>query len=232
MAVSGKSIPWVGSQNPGILGNFTFIGSDGNVRRLSVPLPAVTRVRIPLGSQARPETQGFPVFCVNGHDLRSTLSQQLLFMLSGNQRQHAALIWCPVHVELSHNSQQKTPRNHNGCGAFCCPVTLSVPAGSVLGMEDLVVETTLCGHPMSFVRDGRRWHVDPKVGWQRWYERTRWWETETRMPKEGGRRIDVLVWRVQARLGHNPRNQLVTFELVLGQDRETWTERSMNTIAA
>ena len=112
---------------------------------------------------------------------------------------------------------------------------MSVPARNVLAMEQIEVTTTQVWdeqRPVSFVRDGHTWYVDPKVEWFRWYERVRWWETETRMPPGGGRRTDVVVWKVQARLGHNPRNQLVTFELVLGQDRETWTERSMCTVAA
>lgn len=86
------------------------------------------------------------------------------------------------------------------------------------------------GVPVSFVRDGRTWHVSED--YQSWYERVAWWETATRAHKGSGLRIDVMVWMVQARIGHNPKSPLVTFELVLGQDRETWTERSMNAVAA
>lgn len=91
-------------------------------------------------------------------------------------------------------------------------------------MDDLVVET-VDGVPVSFVRDGGTWHVAvrPVV----WFERTSWWETERRMPPGECVRIDVMVWQVQARIGHNPKSDLVTFELVLGTDRETWTCRSM-----
>ncbi len=74
------------------------------------------------------------------------------------------------------------------------------------------------------------WHVGAEP--LRWYERVAWWETATRAPKGGGLRIDVEVWRVQARIGRNERSPLVTFELVLGQDRETWTCRSMSAVAA
>lgn len=65
----------------------------------------------------------------------------------------------------------------------------------------------------------------------RWYERVSWWETERRMPPGGCVRIDVVVWQVQARIGHNPKSDLVTFELVLGTDRETWTVRSKVAVA-
>lgn len=90
-------------------------------------------------------------------------------------------------------------------------------------MDDLSVET-VDGVPVSFVRNGTTWHVAirPVV----WFERTSWWETERRMPPGVGR-IDVMVCQVQARIGHNPRSDLVTFELVLGTDRQTWTCRSM-----
>lgn len=96
-------------------------------------------------------------------------------------------------------------------------------------MENLEVET-VAGTPVSFVRDGRTWRVGaPPV---RWYERTDWWRTARRMPKGGTNKLDVEVWQVQARIGHNPRTPLVTFELVLGQDRATWTVRSMEAVAA
>lgn len=84
------------------------------------------------------------------------------------------------------------------------------------------------GVPVSFVRDGCTWHVAvrPVV----WFERTSWWETERRMPPNAGVWIDVMVCQVQARLGRNPKSDLVTFELVLGTDRRTWTCRSMVTV--
>lgn len=91
-------------------------------------------------------------------------------------------------------------------------------------MEPISVET-VSGVPVSFVRNGSTWHVGTEP--LRWFERVSWWETETRMPKGESVRIDVVVWQVQARIGHNPRSELVTFELVLGTDRETWTVRSM-----
>lgn len=89
------------------------------------------------------------------------------------------------------------------------------------------VEVTMCeSGPLSFVRDGRTWHVGVKpVGW---FERVDWWKTARRIP----RLVDVQVWQVQARIGRNPLSPLVTFELVLGQDRETWTCRSMMAVAA
>ena len=107
--------------------------------------------------------------------------------------------------------------------------SLSGPARIVLVMESVeVVKAT--GAPVSFVRDGRTWHVGAVP--IRWFERVAWWETAQRAPKDGMLRIDVEVWMVQARIGRNPRTPLVTFELVLGQDRTAWTIRTMNAVAA
>lgn len=44
--------------------------------------------------------------------------------------------------------------------------------------------------------------------------------------------IDTKFWQVQARIEHNLRTPLVTFELVRSQDRETWSIRSMEANAA
>lgn len=79
---------------------------------------------------------------------------------------------------------------------------------------------------MSFVRDGRTWHVGVKL--VSWFERVDCWKTARRIP----RLVDVEVWQILARIGHNPRSPLVTFELVLGQDRETRTCGSMCAVAA
>ncbi|QOD05699.1 hypothetical protein [Pseudarthrobacter sp. BIM B-2242] len=54
------------------------------------------------------------------------------------------------------------------------------------------------GAPVSFVLDGRTWLVAPDA--VRWFERRSWWETDLRMPAlGGGARIDVEIWRLQAR---------------------------------
>ncbi len=86
------------------------------------------------------------------------------------------------------------------------------------------------GVPTSFVRGGRTWWVVPDP--VRWFERLPWWQTARRAERDGPLKIDVEVWLVQARIGHNPRTPLVTFELVLGQDRAAWTIRAMNAVAA
>lgn len=96
-------------------------------------------------------------------------------------------------------------------------------------MESIEV-AMVAGQPVSFVRDGRTWHVGAES--VRWYERQPWWSTAARAPKGGSLRIDVVVWQVQARIGRNPRTPLVTFELILGQDRSTWEVRSMDAVAA
>ena len=103
-----------------------------------------------------------------------------------------------------------------------------MPARSVLGVENLEV-TLAAGRPIAFVRDGRTWHVgaDPV----RWFERLPWWQTSQRMERGTGR-VDVEVWRVQARIGRNPRSPLVTFEFVRGPDQVSWTMRSMEAVAA
>lgn len=103
-----------------------------------------------------------------------------------------------------------------------------MPARSVLGVENLEVNLS-AGAPIAFVRDGRTWHVgtDPV----RWYERLPWWQTSQRMERGTGR-VDIEVWQVQARIGRNPRTPLVTFELVRGQDRVSWSCRSMDAVAA
>lgn len=76
------------------------------------------------------------------------------------------------------------------------------------------------GTPASFVLDGRTWLVAPEA--VRWFERRAWWQTDQRMgrPGTGARRIDVEVWRLQARLGSNPDSELVTFEIVATPDGE------------
>lgn len=96
-------------------------------------------------------------------------------------------------------------------------------------MKNVEVELR-AGAPVSFIRADRTWHVGTEP--VRWYERQPWWETARRAPKGGDLRIDVEVWQVQARIGRNPRTPLVTFELVLGQDRASWTVRSMAAVAA
>ena len=107
---------------------------------------------------------------------------------------------------------------------------MSAVARSVVAMDCIEVSATAAGVPVSFVRDGRTWHVGAEP--VRWFERVDWWNTTKRMPRGQMARVDVEVWQVQARIGHNARSPLVTFELVLGQDRETWSIRSMETVAA
>ena len=97
-------------------------------------------------------------------------------------------------------------------------------------MGNVDVSTTQAGVPISFVRQGHTWRV--VIEPLRWYERVPWWETTQRMPRGQHSRIDVEVWQVQARIGHNSRTPLVTFELMRGQDRTTWSLRSMEAIAA
>lgn len=108
--------------------------------------------------------------------------------------------------------------------------SMSVAARSVVDMEEIAVTTTPAAEPLSFVRDGRTWPVGPAP--VRWFGRVSWWDRAQRMPLGQHARIDNEVCRVQARIGTNPRTPLVTFELVRGQDRETWSIRSKDAIAA
>lgn len=95
---------------------------------------------------------------------------------------------------------------------------------------EIVEVSAANGVPVSFVREGRTWLVGAVP--VRWFERVDWWKTAQRLARDQKYHMDIEVWQVQARIGRNPRSPLVTFELVHGQDRETWSIRSMETIAA
>ena len=88
--------------------------------------------------------------------------------------------------------------------------------------EEVLVETTADGAPVLVHRQGRVWRVGAEP--LRWFERTSWWNHAQRMPKGRGR-VDVQVWRVQARLGHNRRSELVTMDLERDHDGGVWRMR-------
>ncbi|MBP2414154.1 hypothetical protein JOF48_002953 [Arthrobacter stackebrandtii] len=88
--------------------------------------------------------------------------------------------------------------------------------------EEVLVETTDEGVPVRVHRNGRLWTVGAEP--MRWYERTPWWEYMQRMPKGQGR-VDVQVWRVQARLGQNMRSDLVTMDLECELEGGRWRMR-------
>ncbi len=90
-------------------------------------------------------------------------------------------------------------------------------------MEHVVVRTTAAGLPLAVRRSGREWLVGAEP--LRWFERLNWWEEQNRMPKGLGR-VDVEVWRVQARLGRNVRSELTTMELLNDQQGGGWRLRS------
>ena len=83
------------------------------------------------------------------------------------------------------------------------------------------MQTSASGLPVSFEHNGRtsRVAVEPV----RWFERIDWWKVFKHYPRESPPRIDLEVWRVQARLG--TRGELVTFDLVRDQDRVPWLRR-------
>lgn len=94
-------------------------------------------------------------------------------------------------------------------------------------MEHVTVRTAVDGKPLSVTRAGREWWVaaDPV----HWFERTAWWEDQLRMERGHGY-IDVEVWRVQARVGRNPRTPLTTFEIVHDPNSGAWAIRSESTV--
>lgn len=85
------------------------------------------------------------------------------------------------------------------------------------------VQTTISGVPGSFILDGVTWLVAAEP--VRWFERVSWWETERRMSvRDGGARIDVEVWQLQARPAKATAGPLTTFELI--RDGAGWRVRS------
>jgi hypothetical protein len=91
-------------------------------------------------------------------------------------------------------------------------------------MEHVTVRTTTTGKPFAIDRGGREWIVGAEP--IRWYERVNWWETERRMPIGGGLAAQVEVWRVQARIGRNPRTPLRTMELTRDLTGAGWKLRA------
>jgi hypothetical protein len=78
-------------------------------------------------------------------------------------------------------------------------------------MEHVLVKTAADGQPAAVIRGGREWTVGAEP--VRWFERVSWWEAERRMPL-GLSRVDVEVWRLQARLGRNTDSALTTMEIL------------------
>ncbi len=74
-----------------------------------------------------------------------------------------------------------------------------------------MVKTCPDGRPVAVVHSGREWTVGAEP--VRWFERVSWWEAERRMPR-GLSRVDVEVWQIQVRLGHNLGSALTTMELI------------------
>lgn len=95
--------------------------------------------------------------------------------------------------------------------------------------DEVLVQTTPEGIPTAVHCNGRVWTVGAEP--LRWYERTSWWNHVQRMPKGQGR-VDVQVWRVQARLGHNLRSELVTMDLERDQPGGRWRLRTPVHVAA
>lgn len=110
---------------------------------------------------------------------------------------------------------------------------MSDPAGSVHAMNfslaEVDVQTNTDGVPLTVHRNGREWIVGAEP--LRWYERRQWWKQAQRMPKGHGR-VDVQVWRIQARLGRNMRSDLVTMELECDATEGRWLMREPLSVAS
>ncbi|WP_243399808.1 hypothetical protein [Arthrobacter glacialis] len=89
-------------------------------------------------------------------------------------------------------------------------------------LEHVEVRTSSAGVPVVVRRNGHEWVIGAEP--VRWFERTQWWKYSLRMPKGQGR-VDVQVWQVQARLGRNPRSDLVTMELERESGDGAWWVR-------
>jgi hypothetical protein len=95
-------------------------------------------------------------------------------------------------------------------------------------MENLTVSLSPGGVPIAFTVAGDSWRVTEEP--VRWYERTAWWETESRMPREHGR-IDVEVWQLQANNDvAGSATSSVTFVLVRNQNTGEWHLRSIQEV--
>lgn len=81
---------------------------------------------------------------------------------------------------------------------------------------------TAAGEPWKVKRAGRVWQV--AVEPTRHFERVLWWrDTAFSVRKGQADRIDYVVWRVQVRLGANPRSDLLTWDLMERPQHSTWS---------
>ena len=92
--------------------------------------------------------------------------------------------------------------------------------------EFVDVRFTAAGVPWKIRRGGRVWQV--VVEPSRHFERVNWWEDHSFKIKKGAADpIDFAVWRVQVRLGANPRSDLLTWDLVEHPRDGSWTVRDV-----
>jgi len=95
-------------------------------------------------------------------------------------------------------------------------------------MSDEFVEVrfTAAGVPWKIRRGGRVWQV--VVEPSRHFGRVNWWEDHSFKIKKGAADpIDFAVWRVQVRLGANPRSDLLTWDLVEYPRDGSWAVRDV-----
>ena len=95
-----------------------------------------------------------------------------------------------------------------------------------MASEIVEVLFTAAGVPWKVERRGRVWQVAVQPSCH--FERVRWWEDLTfKVKKDAADKIDYAVWRVQVRLGSNPRSDLVTWDLVEHPRERSWAVREV-----
>lgn len=92
--------------------------------------------------------------------------------------------------------------------------------------EFVDVRFTAAGEPWKIKRNGRVWQVVVRPSCH--FERVKWWEIPNFNIKKGrADRIDYAVWRVQVRLGSNPRSDVLTWELMEHPRMGSWSVREV-----
>ena len=85
---------------------------------------------------------------------------------------------------------------------------------------------TADGVPWKVKRGSHVWQVAVRPSCH--FERVNWWEDLSFSIRKGAAdRIDFAVWRVQVRLGTNPRSDLVTWDLIEHPRAVSWSIREV-----
>lgn len=92
-------------------------------------------------------------------------------------------------------------------------------------MRETVQVRLATGVPLRFRGADRVYHLGAHP--VRWSERPGWNE-QARTNRGHGLGVELLVWRVRARLGGNPRAEVLTFELSHAADTAAWRVRPVD----